>query len=204
MLLYGNSVSAETIFESGTLGPTGVTLADLSSQTVPGTNISTFAYNGVRFQLNQPVVTTEIGGHFLGRTSGSFFGAIITLDDENDFPNSGDLSTPDVLGSTLLNFPITSAEVFGDVALSLDPGWYALVFGSGLFGGTANGGAVRNGMDIGSPSYIAYQPLSPFGWVSITSFPNHRFVVHGTIVPEPNAICLIAIGLCSGFIIRRA
>ncbi len=193
-------VNADILFESGTLGPTGVTWSDLSSQTVPGTNISSFAFNGVRFRLNQPVITTEIGGHFVAPTTGTFFGAIIALDDENDFPNSGDLSTSDVLGATLLTFPVSSAEVFGQLPLSLDSGWYALVFGSGLFGATADGGAVRNGVDIEDPAYIAFQPPR---WSNLTSlFDNHRFVVKGTVVPEPSTIALVVFASLLSFWIR--
>ena len=55
------SSSAAILYESGTLGPTGVSWHDLESQTVPGTNISTFAYNGVRFQLNRPCLPAESG-----------------------------------------------------------------------------------------------------------------------------------------------
>lgn len=176
--------NAEVLFESGTLGPTGVSFADLGG-TVPGTNVNPFVFTGVRFELTQPIVTSQVGGHFVERFSGTFFGAIVALDDAIDSPDSGNLSTPDVLGATTLTFPDPSAEVSGDLALSLDPGWYALVFGSGLFGTNGQGGAVRNGMDIGSPTYIAFQPNSGFGWVSISTFPNHRFVIEGVVVPEP-------------------
>lgn len=127
------------IFESGTLGQTGQ-----SFQEVPGTSVQSGIFTGVRFELAKPVFATEIGGHFVSTTPGSFFGAVVSLDDENDFPDSLDLSTPDVLGTALLTFPALSDEVFGSVSLRLDPGWYALAFGSGLFGATGSGGATRN------------------------------------------------------------
>lgn len=188
--LANTMAGAEVLFESGTLGPTGVIWGDLENQVVPGTNISTFAYNGVRFELTQPAHTAEIGGHFVAKASGTFFGALVALDDEVDFPDSGDLSTPDVLGYTLLTFPTSSAEVFGQLERKLDPGWYAIVFGGGLFGATANGGAVRNGIDIGRPSYIAHglnlnwYNLNIFG----AFFDNHRFVIKGAFVPEPSTV----------------
>jgi hypothetical protein len=187
-------VLGATIFESGTLGPTGVTWDDLLAETVGGTNISHVVFTGVRFELSQSVVTTEIGGHFLQRPGsnpegdGSFFGAVVGLGSANDFPDSGNLSTPDVLGSTLLTFPEPSGEVFGDLSLQLDPGWYALVFGSGLFGATAQGTAIRNNPDIGDPTYIGWQPHT--NWFNLADlsdaieFTNHRFVVRGSIVPQ--------------------
>ncbi|NOZ38879.1 MAG: hypothetical protein GXP24_01465 [Planctomycetes bacterium] len=129
----------------------------------------------------------------MSSSEGTFFGAIVALDDENDFPDSGDFSTPDFLGSTLLTFPVLSDEVFGDLSLSLDPGWYALIFGSGLFDTTGGGGAVRNGTDLGSPTYIGFQPGNP-GWRNTTrSGSNERFFVNGQIVPEAASEVLASI-----------
>lgn len=193
-LVRATGASAATIFASGTLGPTGIPMADLRNGNVPGTNIKDVVFAGVRFELTQQVITSQIGGHFVAPLGGTFFGVIVALDDANDFPDSGDLSTPDVLGNTLLSFPVPSNEVFGDLNLSLEPGWYALVFGSGLFGATTNGATVRNGIDIADPTYIAFQPGSAFGWNDITSFaPNHRFVVTGLAIPEGSSISLASL-----------
>lgn len=194
----GRNVSAATIFESGTLGATGVTWSELENQTVLGTNVNSAVLTGVRFELTQPAITSQVGGHFAGPTPGTFFGAIVKLDDANNFPDFSDLSTPDVLGATMLTFSNPSAEVFGNLNISLDPGWYALVFGSGLFGTTGYGAAVRNGADIDSPSYVAFN--ANLGWFNLDTFQdpvkNHRFVVTGSFVPEPNTLntilCLIA------------
>jgi hypothetical protein len=207
--LYGHpftcTASAEILFQSGTLGPTGITWNDLALGNVPGTNVNSAVYAGVRFQLTQAVKTTSVGGHFVAPANGTFFGAIVSLDDANDFPDSGDLSTPDVLGATTIEFPSPSNEVFGNLPLQLDPGWYALVFGSGLFGSTGAGGALRNGMDIGSPTYIAFQPLSGAPWLEISpDFSHHRFVVTGTIVPEPGTFHLITLAVLSLFLCGRA
>ncbi len=184
-------VSAAILFESGTLGSTGVPWSDLVDQTVLGVNIKPTVFNGVRFELTEPVVTTKVGGHFAAPLSSNFFGALVKLDDENDFPDSGDLTTPDVLGTALLTFPELSNEVFGDLTLALGPGWYALIFGSGLFEATGSGGAPMNNPDIGLPTYIGFQSGAPSGWGSLSSFfGNLRFVVEGTIVPEPSAFML--------------
>jgi len=196
--------SAATIFESGTLGPTGVTWQQVLDGEVRATNITPNVFTGVRFRLDLPVVTTRIGGHFLSPSSGTFFGAIVALDDENDFPNSGDLSTMDVLGTTMLTFPEPSNEVLGDLNISLFPGWYALVFGSGLFGSTGNGVATRNNTDIGLQTYIGYQPGAD--WFSLTDlstfFVDHRFVVQGRIVPEPSSVVLLFLTSALSFLKR--
>jgi hypothetical protein len=145
------SRGASIIFESGTLGTTGLSLGE-----VPSANVSNYVLNGVRFQVTKPVATTKIGGHFVGAPgeNGRLFGAIVSLDSASDFPDSGNLSTVDVLGSTLIEFPYPSSEVFGNLAVTLDPGWYAVVFGSGLFGATGFGAMPLNNPDIGTPTYI--------------------------------------------------
>jgi hypothetical protein len=190
-------LSAAILYESGTLGPTGVSWPDLANGTIPGINIAKDVFNGVRFELTMPVVTSEIGGHFAAQSSGTFFGAIVQLAGENDFPDSSDLTTPDVLGSAVLSFPRSSAEVFGELSLSLDPGWYALVFGSGLFGAIGGGGAVGNNPDIGHPTYVGYQPGGD--WFSLIDlaviFRDYRFVVIGDVVPEPSTAILVLVPL---------
>lgn len=197
---------AATIFESGTLGQTVISWQDSLDGLVAGSSVDAGVFSGVRFELMQPVVTTEIGGHFFSPSGGDFFGAIIQLGDESDFPNSEDLSTPDVLGTTLMTFPVASAEVFGDLNLSLDPGWYALVFSSGRFGASGNGGMVLNNPDIGIPSYIARQP-GP-GWFNLADisdafkFVDFRFVVQGRVVPEPSAIALAVMAILMVFTAR--
>lgn len=178
-------VRAETVlFESGTLGATGISESDVISQAVPGTNVSDVVFIGSRFELHVPAQTTQVGGHFVNAEGGTFFGAIVQLDDEMDLPDSEDLAAADVLGSTQITFPQQSREAFGNLDLLLSPGWYAVVFGSGLFGTTSNGLSVRNGIDIGSPSYISLQPGSAFGWNDFSIQPNHRLVVMGVPVPE--------------------
>jgi hypothetical protein len=185
--------SAEIIYESGSLGPTGI-----PQGVVDAANVNGFVFNGVRFNLTSPVVTSQVGGHFVGSvgTTDTLFGAIVKLVDENDFPDSRDLSTPDVLGSTTLAFPEPSAEVFGNLSLALDPGWYALVFGSGLFGATGDGAMPLNNPDIGNPTYIGLQPGGVSGWGDLLNpiFQNYRFVVRGEIVPETSSIALLLFG----------
>lgn len=187
------SSRAALIYESGTLGETGIPWSDLENGTVPGTNVNNYVFTGVLFELTQPVITTQVGGHFVGSNNGTFFGAIVALDDADDFPNSDDLSTSDVLGATTLIFPDPSKEVFGDLELQLETGWYALVFGSRLFGTFGGGGAVRNGSDIRNPTYIVSIPDGT-GWHDISfSLPNHRFVLKGQIVPAPSNTAMVFI-----------
>jgi hypothetical protein len=201
-----NCAFAEIIFESGTLGPTGVPQSAIHDWFIPGAEVSADVFVGVRFYVDRRVMTTQIGGHFLKdtRANESFLGAIIALDDESDFPASYDLSTPDVIGTTLLAFPELSDEVFGNLARWLDPGWYALVFGSGLFGATGSGVVVLDGTDIGGPSYFAFH--SSVGWTNLgqSFFDRHRFfVVKGAFVPEPSSIVTTFIGVTLLLVCQR-
>lgn len=199
------NATAATIFQSGTLGPTGIPRSAVTS----GSNVNPFVFVGVRFHLDKAAVTWRIGGHFVRNTGAdeSFFGAIVALDDENDFPDSGNLSTPDVLGTTLLSFPEPSDEIFGMLTTPLPPGWYSLVFGSGLFGATGNGVALNNGMDIGEPAYVAWQLGS--GWFNLSDlsdvvqFNNFRFVIDGAVIPEPSTVTFAIMAVIAALIVRR-
>jgi hypothetical protein len=184
-----NQSTGAVIYKSAALGPTGVLQGSVAA-----TNVNSAVFPGVRFELTLPVITSQVGGHFVSQSGGTFFGAIVSLDGPGDFPNSSDLSSSDVLGAAVLSFPETSAEVSGGLSLSLSPGWYALVFGSGLFGANGDGAAPQNNTDIGDPSYIAYEPN--LGWIALDRFPmlfeNHRFIVSGVIVPEPTTFWMAA------------
>jgi hypothetical protein len=189
--------TSAVIYESATLGPTGIGIQQLLQGAAQGTNVADSNFAGARFRIDQPVATTAIGGHFIrGLADESFFGAIVQLTDEFDFPNSGDLSTMDVVGVTALSFPHPSNEAFGQIAVILTPGWYAVVFGSGQFETTGWGGTINNGLEIGAPNYILWQPSN--GWFNLVDlgFPglgNLRLVVEGTVVPEPSIVTPVVI-----------
>lgn len=207
-LIGASCTFADVLFESGTLGPTGIPYGGLGGGTAPGSSgVTPDVFSGVRFELSALAQTTRVGGHFVADpriATTSFFGAIIRLDDGTDFPDSGDLSTADVVGATVLAFPHPSAEVFSDLEVTLDPGWYALVFGSGLFGASGIGAAVLNNPDVGNPSYIAFQPCCASEWGNLSPvFRNSRLVVEGNVIPEPPAVAIwliampLALVICS-------
>ena len=141
--------SPPKLFESATLGPTGAS----GGFVLDGTH-----FVGVRFTLSSPTIVSTIGIHAgiglaAGGLFGTIFGAVVQLTDLSDFPDSLDLSTPDVLGSVLISGTPGSADYSSSLSLSLPAGTYGLVFGGGLFG--AGVGAVpRNDSNIGSPSYF--------------------------------------------------
>jgi hypothetical protein len=190
------------LFESSVLGPTGITKDQVLAQDAPALNVASFNFVGARFELVETSVVTRIGGHFVGGfVDSSFFGSIAKLDNENDFPNSGDFLTPDVVAIAILSFPNPSAEAYGATSTVLEPGWYAVIFGSQLFGATGRGAILRNGANIGAPSYFHWQPSN--GWFEFDPvFGDMRLVVEGYPIAEPNG-ALFA-GLCAfGWVIAR-
>jgi hypothetical protein len=138
------SGTAITPFASATLGATG--------SPVGAFPMSSIQFLAVRFVLAAPGVTSNIGIHTVG--SGTFFGAVVQLSTLADFPDSLDLSTPDVLGSVVMTFPALSAEVQAPLVLNLSAGTYALIFGSSILGASGTGAAAGFDPNIGTPSYF--------------------------------------------------
>jgi hypothetical protein len=172
---------ADTIYESATLGTTGKT---------SGAKIQSTQYLGVRFSVSSPMEATAIGGHFSVLVGSQFFGAIVRLSSPTDFPDSNDLSSSDVLASTLLSAPRSSAQVSASIGpVTLSPGTYAMMFGAGQFGSPANTLAIAPADDpnIGTPSYFF---RNTDGSYSNGNFSHTRFFLTGTpgapvVVPLP-------------------
>lgn len=193
--------SAATIYESATANP--LALPD-------GASITSTQYLAVRFDVTSTVTARRLGGNF-GDTSltgnEEIFGAIVSLSAANGFPGSLDpLNTPDVLATTLLdvsgagiNAPLDVSAGIGPVTLT--PGTYALVFGSGQFGATGDTYASYNNFDNGTPSYFfsadAGTPVQQ--WVD-GGFDTVRFFV-ASDVPEPGM--LSAIGIVAASVLLR-
>ncbi len=204
VLFVTPAAQAATIYESGILGQTGITESQLNSGEVAGTNVNEFIFVGVRFELVEQFLTTAIGGHFASSPGGgSYFGAIVALDGPEDLPDSSNLSTPDVIGTTTMLFPHPSADVMSSLSIRLEPGWYALVFGSGLFGAQGAGASVRNNADIGSPDYIGRGTAGIWDAVPILAASGQRFVVEGFVIPEPNTLSLASLLIFAGSACQR-
>jgi hypothetical protein len=184
LTLVSASARAGVIYQSATHGggPGSFTYPVASSQ-----------FLGVRFQVTSPVQTSAIGGQFTG--SGTLFGAVVALEGPGDFPDTINLSSPDVLGTAVMS-PMAPADSSAPLSLTLTPGWYALVFGGGQFG--ASGGpafATRDNTEVGSPSFFFWTSGNPT-W-SDDSINHTRFFLDGDplAVPEPGTLALLAAGL---------
>lgn len=88
-----------------------------------------------RFEITQTTELSSVGGFFsVFGGDATIFAAFTSLASPTDLPNSIDLSTDDVITSTTFSVREGQGFILNDFTLTLEPGFYALTFGSGLFG----------------------------------------------------------------------
>lgn len=189
------AVHAAIIHESATLGTTGIDF--------PILGLDYDQFFGSRFSVAEPVQVEMIGGH-IKAFHRPLFAAIVSLASPTAFP-SGSPFDSTTMATTLIDAPLVSADVLAPLSVRLNPGDYALIFGAGLFGATINGGGIAdNNIDIpGHASYFVWGDSSAhpnvFGWRNYNySGPNRgglRFVVTGSVIPEPSALALLMMAL---------
>ncbi len=153
-------------------------------------------FYGVRFEVTEPIDVDRIGGNFQFFTGTGPFGAIVQLDGEFDLPDSVDLSTPDVLATTIVPLAFQDdGDKRGDLDIVLQPGWYALMFGTGKFGSTGLTNLMLNNVpQTEAAAYLhARQNTTPPEYFSVTpsnSVSNARFVLEGTTAGGEKIIAL--------------
>jgi hypothetical protein len=151
-------------------------------------------YLGARFSLASTANVTDVGGHLFGNGDGSLFAAILQLSAPGALP-SGNPFDGTTLATTTFLPPVSSADVSIPLSVTLGPGDYALVFGSGWFGATGSGRMPNNNVDLPPASYFYWNAL-PWHDGAISQI---RFVVYGdlvgTAVPEPDSLLLVGFSL---------
>jgi hypothetical protein len=156
-----------------------------------------------RFQIVAPTNVANIGGQFdnpfFDRTF-TAFAAIVRLNGPADVPDSLDLSTPDLLAHALLTIPPGEVDRAASLLIMLDPGWYAVGFGTGRFGAPSYGGVTGIGLmsravDL-APDQMPFTAIQSFnngpGFFQIQNVATPRIFLAGTIVPEPSSAALLA------------
>ena len=172
--------------------------ADFGGSFGGGQGISSSQWEGVRFQLNAPTTNGAIGGNIGVLQSGNdlLFGALIQLTSMSDLPDSLTLDTPDVLAHATFGGQNPSSDVVVPIApVSIGPGVYGLVFGTGLFGATGQGF-----MTVGNPQSESPSLFGNFGghWLNEAST-TFRFTAYS--VPEPGITGLLSLG--TAFVVLR-
>jgi hypothetical protein len=181
---------AAVIYESATLGPIGQ---------FGGTGVFSDQFVGARFEITAPTTVTAIGGHLYGSYD-SIFGAIIALDSMDALPQGFPFAGGEVLASTAFTPDSPSTDYRTPLSVTLAPGTYALVFGTGQFGATGEGMMPSNNTDLPGASY--------FWWNGSTwqdgGFSSARFVVEGdSAVPEPTTVALAGMAFGALALLRR-
>jgi hypothetical protein len=158
--------------------------------------ISAGAYIAVRFELSTPVVAEDFG--LLTRANalvpqGPILGALIRLTGPTDVPDSiNPLDTPDVLARILITPDYDLANIAGGIEPTrLDPGYYAILFGSGQFGATGSAYGV-GGDRIDDSSFFFWAAAFPDGYHEISDSGAYpRVFLRGEPLPEPGAAAAI-------------
>lgn len=167
--------------------PVSVTLASASlGQTgqTGGASINSDQFVGWRFEITEAFKVTEVGGHLLAVPSvpGDIFAALVKLQSIVALPQGEPFLPSEIVATSTFRPTFPSSEVLTPLSAILQPGVYALIFGSGEFGTTGFGG-LPNYMDQPDilpttiDSYFFYSPPD-LGWRG--SLGNHmRFLVRG-------------------------
>lgn len=177
-----------TILESATVGPSGQGT---------GPTIASFQYVGARFHISKPTLVDHVGGYLGDVISGPFtiFGAITSITSPTGFPS---VRPSDFQPLAVTTFDVGSPNQDELVPLNvlLQPGNYALIFGSGRFGATGKGQMPRGNHDTSQASYFIgeFPNINNSGWRNESGFRNMRFLVTGTVLPEPTTYGMLAFG----------
>lgn len=147
-------------------------------------------YLGVQFTLGSAVDLSSIGGNFTAYgDGGSIFGAIVPVVGGQ----AGDVATT-ALAEAL--FTPAGGEQSAALHVVLNPGTYAVVFGSGLFGATGASGLVGGQGTLGAPSFLQYADGGS-GTLTASGFGDDtlRITVTASAVPEPASVAMMCAGL---------
>jgi len=96
----------------------------------------------------------------------------------------------EVLASTVFTPGLASSDVSVPLSVTLPPGDYAIIFGSGLLGATAGIGAMAQNNVVtpaGSGSYFGWSVANGSIWITSTSptlFGDARFTVNGNVLED--------------------
>lgn len=179
-----NPTNADIIHESATMGPINQYL---------GYRIDEYTFFGSRFEIKETMEVTAIGGHIASINDRLIFGAIVKLLNKYDVPNGFPFYTGEELAQTLFRPPSWSMDVRVPLSITLEPGWYGLIFGAGKFGSstTAIASMIGGQTDYPGSSYFAWDPFSGIEgqWYSVSFLDGApRFVVEGAPPRLPTEI----------------
>ncbi len=171
------SAHAEIIYKSADLGP-----VDQSG----GHEVNSSVFFASRFKITTDTEVTRIGGHMRCNTGcgeqGAIFGAIVKVSPQTGSPvfKPSEISAPgNVIAYTKLTPPPLSKDVRAILEVTLPPGEYALVFGSGAFG-TSGTASLPDNNPVVTGTLFFQGNVEANTWTPVGELPNRwRFVVDG-------------------------
>jgi hypothetical protein len=122
--------------------------AVLPNESNPGMVLSADFWPGFRFEVpSGGLVVTAIGLN-AESTTGTVFAALVRLPGPTGVP---DLSGGDVIGTSLVDLGGSRGSVTrtAPLGVSIGPGWYAAVYGTGAFGASASSTTVHSNSGAG-------------------------------------------------------
>lgn len=192
LCLVGVACQAGVIIESAAPGGYGVTTG--------GAAIHANQWAGFGFELTQETTITYGGAHIYSHNADTtVFLTLVPLDGPGDLPNGNPFDIGEVIGSTLLT-PVTSSPSYmryAELSLTLSPGYYGAIIGSGALGASGEVAAPDSGVNVLSDTFSR----NSAGWNGF-GFPLVRIELgDGPVpssVPEPASLMAFT-GICFGF-----
>lgn len=172
---------ATAINTSPAIGAVIFESANLGQSTSFGASVNDGQFDGVRFHLDDTVEVTQVGGNI--SSTGSLFIAIadvatLPVGVGNPFPSQPLAVTTFVAGTP-------SSDVRVPLPVTLPPGDYVLVVGTGLFGATGTGAVptrFHGQTALPNVTYLTWNTGT--GWVDVAAgsgAEGMRFVVEGVV-----------------------
>jgi len=182
---------ADTVFQTATY--TGVDNGEFVIQSTP--NFMRFV--GASFTINQQTDITGIGAQFGGFPSGTIFGAIVPLASLTALP-AGSPSQLESISVADVEFSVSGGihDILQPLSVTLNPGTYGVIFGSGLFGTSGFAGLGDGNATVGSPNFFDFQQVASPDW-KVLNADGVRLFVEGnvvTAVPEPSTWAMMILG----------
>ena len=178
LICFSTPAKADLIYQSST----GNTLGG-------GPSLNSSQFIGSRFTIGGGGVSvTDVGG-FFSAISGTIDASILSM--SGPIPSGSPFNGSEVLATT--TFTPFQGDNLTPLSVALPAGDYALVFSTGVLGGTGNNIMSGNGTNTpeGTGSYFFWNGTN---WQN-GGVANARFVVEGTPVPEPTSSLVLALTL---------
>jgi len=162
--------------------------------------MASWQYVGVRFMLDQPCQITNLHTE-LGDSTSSFFAALISLPTVTSLPQGEPFAAGEVMHSEIFSLAWYGLQPMDiPFAVTVDPGAYAIVFGGGQFGSTANmAGVVGTYNSLPDSTGFVWIPDSPSPlapWHDTQGL-TFNVSVEGEVVPEPSRVKLCLVGIAT-------